>query len=219
MPIINLIYNAPREWKPWANTLAYYPLKEDVLDHSGNWNNGSWNPNSFADGVANYSWNSTTLPTSLVSSWTRTVSVWLNGAWPYDKIVAVLWQHTNVDYWFNIWFNRNAWGTYYNWVLQWPQGSGTVYNYLEALPSQLTWWHYVVAQRDISKIYIYVDGVFKWEDTYSWLSNNTFYLWYDHWYAGWAWTGKVSELIFEDKIWTADEITDYYNQTKSNYWL
>jgi hypothetical protein len=31
--------------------------------------------------------------------------------------------------------------------------------------------------------------------------------------------GKMSELILESKDRTAQEISDYYNQTKGNYWL
>ena len=30
-----------RWWKPWANTVAYYPLKEDANDYSGNNRNGT----------------------------------------------------------------------------------------------------------------------------------------------------------------------------------
>ena len=69
--------------------------------------------------------------------------------------------------------------------------------------------------RDSSKIYLYLDGQHLGETSQPWVaSNNTFYLWYDHWYAGWAWNGKISELIFENKIRTAQEISDYYDLTK-----
>jgi hypothetical protein len=29
----------------------------------------------------------------------------------------------------------------------------------------------------------------------------------------------LRELIWEDRVWTAQEISDYFNQTKANYWL
>lgn len=31
--------------------------------------------------------------------------------------------------------------------------------------------------------------------------------------------GTISELILESQVWSAQEISDYYNQTKDNYWL
>ena len=38
-----------------------------------------------------------------------------------------------------------------------------------------------------------------------------------HW--NFYWNGYLSELIFDWKAWTAQEVLDYYNDTKSNYWL
>jgi len=208
---------------PWANTIAYYPLKEDVLDYSGNNNNWSWNPNSFTDGVANYSWNSTTMPVALVSSWTITVNVWFYqeaGAADFNKNISFLWQHTTQNFWFSLKSNSYHDSLYHTYLLQsgWS-GYATTYSVSTTSSTPRIWWHNVVWMRDASKIYLYLDGQYQWETTYSWLSSNAFYMWYDHWYDGWAWTGKLSQLIFENRIRTATEISNYYNQTKWNYWI
>ena len=217
----NLVYPT---WKPNSNTIAYFPLKEDVLDHSWNWNNASWNPNSFTGGVANYSWNSTTLPTSLVSSWTITVNVWFNDLRTsnFSKNISFIGQHTTQNYWFCMRANSYYGSDYNIWTYQssWSGYATAYYVITEASSTPRTWWHNMVSMRDGSKIYMYLDGQSIWEAAYSWLSSNTFYMGYDHGYDWWAWTGRLSELIFENKIRTAQEIKDYYHQTKAKYlWI
>lgn len=210
-------------YTPWANTLAYFPLKEDVLDYSWNWKNGSWNPNSFAGWVANYSGNTTTMPVALVSSWTITVNVWFYqeaGAADFNKNISFLGQHTTQNFWFCLKSNE-YYDSLYHTSLQQGGWSGYATTYIVAVASSTPriWWHNVVWMRDASKIYLYLDGQYQWETTYSWLSSNAFYMWYDYWYNGWAWNGKLSQLIFENRIRTATEILNYYNKTKSDYWL
>jgi hypothetical protein len=38
-----------------------------------------------------------------------------------------------------------------------------------------------------------------------------------------SWTNyfqwNLSNCILEDRVWTAEEISDYYNSTKANYWI
>lgn len=214
----------PAWWKPNVNTVAYYPLKENVNDYSGNWYNWSWNPNSFAWWVANYSWASTTLPTSIINANPRTVSCWVNdeGVGVGTHNISVYGQHTTVNYGFCLGYNmKNNDNTYrINIVVSGGSGYATSNGVMYSYPTALTWWHHIVFMRDSSKSYLYVDGVYIGNTTYSGqTSSNTFYLWYDHWYDGWAWNGKISELIFEDKTRTAEEILNYYNQTKSKYWI
>ena len=37
MPIINMVYKKKKWWKPWANTLAYFPLTDNENDVLGNY--------------------------------------------------------------------------------------------------------------------------------------------------------------------------------------
>jgi len=209
----------PTWWQPWANTLAYYPLKEDVLDYSGNWNNATWNPNSFIWWVANYSWASTTLPTSLAQAKPLTLCARINdgGVWVWTHNISVLWQHTYSGYGLCLIYNME-WNNNYRVGFIFSTNSWAASVLEKTYPNAITWWHLVGLTRDTNIAKLYIDWEYIWQTTYSWkISNMTFYLWYDHWYDGWAWNGKISELIFEDKIWTAQEVADYYNATKDNY--
>jgi hypothetical protein len=48
--------------------------------------------------------------------------------------------------------------------------------------------------------------------------------WLGIWYTWWGSSSdrlswEISEFILEDRAWTATEISDYFNATKSNYWI
>ena len=217
-------------WKPWANTLAYYPLTSTttVNDMSGNnktlTNQGGvfWTYNG-VDCV--YCWNSWIVRNDTVTTayiWqTSTMSAWVSRAtwnssecwigtgynnWPYyNKYVSLsmLLQATRVRFWCWWW---NAWHDLDYSVI-------TTENH---------WYHLVqtFASDGTRKCYFNWTLVGTWnqiiEQNISWFSivgskwgASEQYYW--NWYA--------SEIIIENKTWTDAEILDYYNQTKANYWL
>lgn len=202
----------PSGWKPWANTIAYYPLESDVLDYSWNWNNWSGSPNSFTDGVANYSWNSTTLPKAIINRSVYTVNVWANNS-GQTKNTCFIWQHTQSSYWFNMVYTKNSMARY----ITWPNSN--TYSMATYNDANIQGWHLITWVSDGTTMYLYVDGEQKATNTYRGTNNQTLYMGYDHWYNGGAWNWKISKLIIENKVWTADEIVSYYNQTKWNYGL
>ncbi len=206
------IYTEEQEWQPWENTLAYLPLKEDVLDYSWNWNNWSWNPNSFTEWVANYSGNSTTIPYSIINRNTYTVNIWANSNFSKpssDK--CFLWQHTSSVWWFNLMYYNNNIIKYRTWSNSWSAADVNWIDYY-------TWWHLITAVLNSWTMYLYVDGVLQGTNT-SWGSaTTTMYMGYDK-SNNTAWSWKLSELIVESVAWTAEEILAYYNLTKSIYWL
>ena len=57
---------------------------------------------------------------------------------------------------------------------------------------------------------IFVEQVLWWDGTAIWY--NSFVNW-----RYWLW--YLSEIILENKVRTAQEIQDYYDQTKANYWI
>jgi hypothetical protein len=87
----------------------------------------------------------------------------------------------------------------------------------------LVWsWHNIVATRISWINYLYIDNVLQWQKSW-WTSLSNFNslrilnrVWWQSWSNTWA---LMDELIVEKAWWTAQEISDYYNQTKSNYWL
>ena len=48
MPIINIVYEEHKWWKPWANTIAYYKFDWNLNDSSGNNRNLSMYTGSFS---------------------------------------------------------------------------------------------------------------------------------------------------------------------------
>jgi hypothetical protein len=85
-----------------------------------------------------------------------------------------------------------------------------------------TWSNIVITQS--SKTYnIYINWVLVKSGTMSsanltWTNFNIGYA-YGNNSAVKRFIGWISEFIFENKARTADEISNYYNKTKSNYWL
>jgi hypothetical protein len=182
------------------------------------------------------SWNSPTATAQNTTIWTYN---WvdclnLNSSYAYVSWIDI----TNVS-----WYTVSAW-IYITWgmAIQFTENIGRWWSWpymltswqwylrrwngtdLESRISALaTWWHHIVQTWDIGWAWIWtVDGVTNVKIA-SWLSkpssNGTqLNIWAEFNGTTRAW-GYVSNLIIEDKARTAQEISDYYNQTKANYWI
>lgn len=205
-------------WQPWSNTLLYLPLNEDLLDHS--WNNVN----------VNNSW--VTLNTSLLQgrwcaynsgSWYLT---WTLNIQPSTTITLSCWAY-DVSFPYH-WTNYVTVGTDSTgkWRIIWVAYPGRYYA-MSALD-----WNLLSSTIATTWIRFNLIGVFN---------NGNFNL-YKNWtkIATWAegfttpWTGfeifrglnlsdkpncYLSEVIAENKWWSEDFAINYYNQTKSKYWL
>lgn len=190
------------QWQPWANTIAYYPLHEDIDDEVWNY--------PWTSGAATFSNNMATITTSLRRTWT-----WFqNNSW--DFTICAWWICSPTEIMFKWDGNRNAslvisfsadhmWIQYYSswwktfettWTL------GNIYN--------------IIGVKKSGTLYVYINGTlagslsapnYPW---YSWSSWDT---------AQIAQGNICADVIIESVPWTATEIADYYNQTKANYWL
>ena len=210
-------------WKPWANTIAYYKLNWNLNDSSWNWYNWTWanwtekytTLSSWIQ-VAEFSWWVSRVTTTF--SWTpKTVSVWayksttLWDAYPYDW-KQIIWQNS-ADSW-NWWIFRNVSN---NTILY---QDGNDYVQLNDISYRDKWMHYL-ATVDGNVTKFYLNWEYKWSINKTINVNRSLWMWtspYDnnsrytlYWY--------ISEVILEDMGWTAQEITNYYNQTKSLYWI
>ncbi len=200
----------PDGWKPWANTIAYYPFEKDINDYSWNWNNWtSW--------WWTYSWWFLTT-TSLVRrsklpnydmSWEFTYSVWVD----MNNTASDVYIEICTD---NNYYPTSAIRLHSKITVQFHRSNTW---YVVDSPSSYTWIHCIQMVRDSSKIYLYIDWTLIWSSSCSsWAPSNNYYM--QLWNA-WSSFAKVrlSNLIIEKKARTAEEITSYYNLTKSNYWL
>lgn len=213
------------KWKPWANTLAYYPLEKD---------GSSW-----------IWW--TTLTMSWITFTTESTWKWYavfngtatgnGGKWAYVS-VSDLWYDMTFSFWSKTsWNDGNRWdytrfrvGSYNrqqitsmsnpNWYIsaRYNWNNNTTTNY--AIPLDNVWHYYCITYWS-NWIRIYLDNIevatssYTSTDRYSW----TMYIWRTedagyYWFNWW-----LSEFIIEKKARSDEERTNYYNQTKSNYWL
>ena len=208
-------------WQPWVNTIAYYPFSTDFSDQSWNWYDLTWynsatiwtlNWLSCLDLTASQSYLWTTV--SWIPQWwqARTEMFWVK--W------SALWNYPTHQYgrasfneWSTIWTNNSN----PNWIL-W---SNYWDNILWTWPISVSVWHHVAVVINGSWSagqVMYVDGV-AWPDASLTINTQgtTLYIGKnrDNNYLNWY----MSNFIIEDKARTAQEISDYFNQTKWDYWI
>ena len=229
--LINTVTPKDFPRKPWANTIAYYQLTTSttISDMSGNNRNLTQVDNS----------------TFWTYNWVNCVYVsWSNASWFHclytrDITSNVLGTQFTVQFWGNRDNSKNircGWG--------WANGSWNGYNLFidenwkavcEALNNwsinsiSYSWgysawtWYLITWTYDnwSCKLYINWTQVASW--TYTAWAINVFWVgttfgteatWYTY-----QWNGYVSKVILENKVRTAQEINDYYNWTKADYWL
>lgn len=203
----------PSPWRqPWVNTIAYYPFKSDILDYSWNHNDfttWSWTySNNMITTTSNLKWASAVLWSH---SWDFTYSIWID----YDNtdsstITEIAMCATN-DFAPSLvfWWPNNDW--WYAWIFT---TSWCVPTYSWAM----TWIHCIHLVRDNWTLYLYVDADMKTSISASGAIQNNQYT-IVGWYQDQSKQVTCGNLIVEDKARTAQEIQDYYNATKWDYWI
>ena len=212
-------------WKPWANTVAYYPLNSDTQDYSGN--------NRHLTGSWTYSWNMITSTSTLYYNW-----------------LSLFWQDYGWDFTFSFYADLDVSSSDAAMVmirdsaarpsvsigLSWTGWTETVYKWYNQSWSGRYWsssWNFTKAGthcfhlvRGWNTVTMYMDWVSKWSISFSWYvwawNSNSEY-WPKFWYAPNSLTThrtvRIWNVILENKARTAQEITDYYNRSKKNYGL
>ena len=207
-------------WQPWTNTLLYLPLDtiNTVNDLSGNnynmTNNGSvsfwiydwvdcayfwttapyWLKNTSANIINGQYTYLAWINADLSNSWTINPRMfWWSSDW------WILWnrfQNTGIYpwYWHNTWVPITSWWHLVSFVGDTTDGSYDSYKDGEYLNS----WTWVTGSRNWILI-----GANEWNNS---LSDDRF-------------CGYMSAVIFENRQWSATEISDYFDQTKWDYWI
>lgn len=205
-------------WKPWANTICYYTFDNQNLDDSsGNNNNWSW-----YNGTGSF----------MANTWWYCANLWSSHAiqMPFN-----LWWLTNWT--LNVWIKYNSFSKSFQWILwckewsSWAMHINVTNNKLieiamvwhSAISYQTSMatdiWYNICITKSWTTYFIYINGTL-WNSWTWWAisTNYTQYLWTsytDNRYLDWY----LDNVIIENKSRTAQEISDYYNLTKSNYWL
>mgnify|MGYP002522910414 CR=1 FL=1 len=207
------------KWKPWANTIAYYPLKENANDYSWNSRNltNSWitfGENNWVD-CGYFSGSACAYLSSSLFTWNPSFTVSF-----YAKMISA-----DRYYWRSYWFvgtgnsNYSFWNfvqSSTNWsklsVWWWSNDKVTTYTVDNN-------WHHIVFTYSSWSWTVYVDGTSVYTGTRSPnIQDYRTVIWANPNLAD-GFYGYMNEFIFEDKVRTTTEISNYYNNTKANYWL
>ena len=219
MAIFNTVYGGEWKWKPWANTLAYYELTTDASDSSWNSNDATNHWATFSSDWAYFDVGYYIQLPKLLDITEYTINVWLKTP-----------THPSWNQGFNIyndwgWANRNIMCLVYASTVWGYLGNGSTnqQSYGTSI-NTWTWWNNIVLSRNGTNLKIYVNWNKELDTTVSYSpvssGSNTIYIGTEPW--GWssyncAW--YLKDYIIEDVQWTDQEVLDYYNNTKANYWL
>ena len=220
-----MVYKKKKWWKPWADTIAYYPLTSITQTTDQSWNNlngtVSWTitfwTNLWVD-CASFNWwsNYIVVPyNSRMNTNTFTLSVWLtkSNASDWNKWAISRWNFNN--HWWDFalcnYVNTNG-GTFM--INDGHSSAFTMFDWTNKWVNVILTYNWSVGEA-----YVNSNKVLTYNKTFDMSSLTTrFNIW---WYynSNYCWQWNISEIIRENKIWTAQEISDYYNQTKWNYGL
>lgn len=208
------VYIYTDQWTPWKNTIAYFPFENDQLDHSWNWLTIN---NTLNKETIGYSLTQDMSNTHVANStFIKFVWCWYivnsinNNSYP----VGILWTNNLGASVYYIW---NGYSSQRNKILTYQWSDFTVVWSTEWMSYYN--WHYLAFSFYNWVLYVCKDWVvtvqYKWTpDPYSGCNIGLM--------QKWSWVNfKVtySNLIVESEWWTQQQITAYYNQTKSLYWI
>ena len=218
------IWEAQRS--PWSNTIAYYPLNSSttVNDMSGN---GYTLTNDWTS-FWTYGWvdcayfpsrNTKILYRDLPMTWNNpfTVNLYAYGTgyggsqmWFFFMFGDLGSSWRNLGFWFEyswpVWVLSTWWNTKRFWEVHYNE------------------WKMVTVTNNNWSVKIYLNWDKSLDDTLSFnIASEHFTIWSTYrWNNSWnyqAFKWYLSEFIIENRVWTQDEITRYYNKTKWTYGL
>lgn len=202
--------------EPWENTILYLPMTEDLLDHS--WNSIAITNNNSVSIVdwAWYFWGASrrlTFTNPYNMSGGRTISAWFKTSSNSEQWFYTQWVN-NTNTMLHIWYSSTSrWLVIAFYANDMDSGSTswTDNNWHHAVFTYNGWWSTI----------IYLDWVVLKSWSLSGLNpwNNTGCIW-DLITGTWkTFNGYMSQYIIEKIARTDQEVLDYYNMTKWNYWL
>lgn len=215
-------FAAPEQWwQPWANTILYLPMNSSTnfTDQSWNWYTGTWTWNysiNTVDGVECWDFQGwyirfTWLQNINANSFTHIF--WWNTNRPNRwEVSSFLQANNSSDAHSSFWISQ-SWYYFMATNLYWW------YDLISDINNR-TWWQMLTFVKDWTDISISIND--EQPFTITWNSNSNDFTIFDIWsrddvysYQWWAWW--LSNVIVENKVRTAQEISDYYNLTKSLY--
>ena len=204
--------------KPWADTILYLPFKTDLLDHSQTW-------------------------LSLTTSWTISIVDWFayfNGSsYMYSKsftqinqtnfTASVRFKNTSTTNSERVCLHQFRYYSWYRWYAMWVNWTN-----LDAQNTYMkTNWSTTTVSANVRHNLILVrwnntsQFYFDWEAITMQSASNypelywRLWIWGGAWYNWTMWEYKriwyMSEIIYENKPRTSQDVSNYYNKTKNQH--
>lgn len=204
-------------WQPGANTVAYYPFTSQTTVYDQSWNqNDLTNAGGviFTHDYAEWGSRSNLYNNNFVIPSTVYMWVWVN-AFSFEE-----YNDRILRSWSDCWM-MYAWPWDNSGVFR-LEKSGVDAPYIWSWTAQTNKRYYVFTtgtNGSSLKGWFIDNGVMQSINVSFNMTTSGIVLgegtsgWYD------SFRGYMSELIIEDKVWTDQEIMDYFNLTKSNYGL
>lgn len=215
-------------WKPGANTIAYRPLNstDTVSDLSGNWYRLRNNQTLYSSNWDSISFKNTSRSCSLycedIPIWQNyTICYWFKSAVTSSDDISCsycvrtyisstwCWQTLN-----HIYSSSNE-----DWIQQYVAKNNTTWDkyILPNIRTTRDWNMYTITKQG-STYKVYLNWALIATDTwYDDTRNATIYI--GAWPLWNLFRWYISRFIIENKVWTDQNDLDYYNQTKSLYWI
>lgn len=221
-------FEVPYSWEPDASrTLIYYPLTSNLVDQMWNWNTGTMHWTCTYDSVTgiHVTWMSsnyvTWLSNGIANRNTFTMNVWIknettsaprvllwyNSSWASAQCMYVAFESSS---WINqlrwVWFFWSSWDYSVIWEI-WTDSN----------------WHNLCLLATWTTYQWYIDWVAYWTPVSSSNNMNNYpelQLWW-WWNYGSSRSANwyIKDYIVENYAWSAEDITNYYNRSKSKVWL
>lgn len=191
----------PYPYTPTANTIAYFPFKDNQIDVMGNYLIST-------TGTKQMIWYSFTSPTDLAYNTQvneRFVWFWLKASSSTHCWIII----TNLGWMRLNWLNNGQTTKYFT-----MKDSGGTFRQSSNLTISNDARHYIAFWINTSnQIKARIDGNQMWSVTYSPA------IYTGTWMLSWTGSAIFSDLIIEDTMWTANQVTTYFNETKATYWI
>lgn len=209
-------------WQPWANTIAYYPLDTD-FKNTVTWTALTAHNSATIWTLGTVSCLDLTANNSYLDGTVSTLPQWNHDRTNIFWVSYTAFSHNPSYYYWTSWGWR-ADIVYSDTPIWWSQYWYTYNTDVSLTPADAWKWYLVAITISSWTVSMYVNWQYKTNTAWSWytpsLNTNgtTLNLWYvprDGRYLKWY----LSKFIIEDKARTSQEISDYYNLTKWNYWL
>lgn len=214
MSIFNMVYGKKQnEWKPWPNTIAYYPLVTDGKEWSWkSWIDMTATWLSFSDGFAVLDGNQR--PTVPDLTWYKTVSIWYNQG--NNNSGMIIWK--NVNRFVQIYDPTSI------VYIAWTSRVSTTTNATKEN------WHLLTITQSVANnswasvswtnIKVYMDGTLIQTHSNVYMDFTIYWVWWT-WQndAPYSFHWKMSKLVIDADEWTLADHEDFYNKTKSDYGL